>query len=184
MALEDSTGAIASVTHPYPAATQITANRGWRIPLGDFAGVDPTAAAKLYVGVGDGEPGGAGAITISNIRVVKAESAGNIIWVTGAYDDNGDGASDDLEWVDILTAEGYAVDNSESYVELDDAKIAALNAADLIIVSRNINSDDYDDGDEPTQWNAITTPMILSSTHIVRSSRWKWVDSTSILNLA
>ncbi|MCP4613571.1 MAG: hypothetical protein GY845_33185, partial [Planctomycetes bacterium] len=46
------------------------------------------------------------------------------------------------------------------------------------------NSGDFDDGDEVAQWNAVTTPIILSSTHIVRSSRWKWVDSTSILNLA
>jgi hypothetical protein len=76
VALEDAAGNSASVAHPYPAATQITANRGWRIPLSDFAGVDVTAAAKLYVGVGDGEPGGAGAITISNIRVVKGVSAG------------------------------------------------------------------------------------------------------------
>jgi len=113
-----------------------------------------------------------------------ALKTGNIIWVNGFYDDNGDGAVDDLEWVDILEAEGYAVDNSESYVDLDDAKIAALNAADLIIVSRNSNSGDYDDGDEIAQWNAITTPIINSSTHIVRSSRWKFFDSTSLLNLA
>jgi hypothetical protein len=188
VALEDASGTIAAVLHADMAATRIGEWWNWKIPLAAFAaqGVDLTAAATLYFGVGGVEAGGAGTVTVDDILIVKPSPSGlaNIIWVTGAYDDNGDGASDDLEWVDILEAEGYAVDNSESYVELDDAKIAALNAADLIIVSRNSNSGDYDDGDEPVQWNAITTPIILSSTHIVRSSRWKWVDSTSILNLA
>ncbi|TKJ38870.1 MAG: hypothetical protein CEE38_04005 [Planctomycetes bacterium B3_Pla] len=110
-----------------------------------------------------------------------AGGAGNVIWVSDGYDDNGDGAPDDEAWVDLLAAEGYTVDyTTGNWLELDDDKIAALNAADLIIVSRNSNSGDYDDGDEPAQWNAVTTPIILSSTHIVRSSRWKWLDTTSI----
>jgi hypothetical protein len=71
VALEDATGAVAVVPHPYTSATQITVNRPWTIPLSAFEGVDPTAAAKLYIGVGDGEPGGAGAITVSNVRVVE-----------------------------------------------------------------------------------------------------------------
>jgi hypothetical protein len=129
------------------------------------------------------DAGNANSMQIAEIELLSTPGPA-IIWVTGGYDDNGDGAFDDLEWVDILEAEGYSVDNSDSYVDLDDAKIAALNAADLIIVSRNSNSGDYANGDEVAQWNAITTPIILSSTHIVRSSRWKWVDSTSIVNLA
>jgi hypothetical protein len=59
-----------------------------------------------------------------------------------------------------------------------------MNAAGLVIISRTTNSGDYNTDEEPTQWNSITTPMLMSSTHLVRSSRWKWVDSTSILNLA
>jgi hypothetical protein len=184
VALEDTTGAMAKITHGNPAATNIESARQWTIPLDKFAGVDTSSAAKLYIGVGDGQPGGTGSITVSDVQVVLPAGGGaNIIWVTGGYDDKPDGVTDDIEWVDILKAEGYTVDNSESYVELDDAKIAALEAADLIIVSRNSNSGDYDDGDEIAQWNAITTPIINSSTHIVRSSRWKWVDSTSILSL-
>jgi hypothetical protein len=72
-----------------------------------------------------------------------------------------------------------------NWTELDDAKIAALNAADLVIISRCSNSGDYAaDDTEISQWNSITTPMLNSSTHLLRSSRWKWVDSTSILTLA
>jgi len=158
VAIEDSAGAVAMVTQ--------------------------TAAAKLSVGVGDGEPGGAGEVTLSNILVVEPAGPADIIWVSGTFDDNGDGAPDDQEWVDILKAEGYSVDYNGTYWRtLDDGKIAALNAAKLIIVSRNSNSGDYDDDDEIAQWNAITTPIINCSTHVVRSSRWKWFDSTTILSL-
>jgi len=71
VALEDAAGNVAVVAHPYAAATQITVNRPWAISLDEFVGVDPTAAAKLYIGVGDGEAGGAGAITVSDVRVVE-----------------------------------------------------------------------------------------------------------------
>jgi hypothetical protein len=116
-------------------------------------------------------------------------NAANIIWVSDGYDDNADGASDDLEWVSILEAAGYTVDYQINALgdgywrTLDDDKIAALNAADCIIVSRNSDSGSYDDGDEIAQWNAVTAPLILCSTHIIRSSRWNWVNSTSILSL-
>jgi len=73
VALEDSSGAVAAVTHMDPAATMINTWRDWRIPLSEFAGVDPTAAAKLYIGVGDvanPTPGGSGSIRVDDIRVV------------------------------------------------------------------------------------------------------------------
>ena len=183
VALEDSTGAVAKVTHGNPAATNIESWRQWTIPLDKFKGVDATSAAMLYVGVGDGTPGGTGSITVDDINVVKPTGGANIVWVSGFYDDNGDGAPDDQEWVDILTAAGHTVDYNPGWLELDDAQVATLNAADLVIVSRNSNSGDYDDGDEVALWNSVTTPIINSSTHIVRSSRWKWVDSTTILSL-
>jgi len=182
--LEDTTGAVASVTHGNPAATNIESPRQWTIPLDKFKGVDASSAAKLYIGVGDGQPGGTGTITIADVFVVKPAGAGNIIWVSGFYDDNADGAPDDQEWVDLLTAAGHAVDYNPGWLELDDAQIAALNAADLVIVSRNSNSGDYaNDAAEIAQWNAITTPIILSSTHIIRNSRWNWVNSSTILSL-
>jgi len=181
VALEDMLGATATVVHPNPEATQIASAREWTIPLGEFAGVDPTLAAKLYVGVGNGNPGGVGVLSVSDVRVVPG--AADIIWVTGGYDDKADGIPDDAAWASILEAQGYSVDYGKGYQTLDDDAIAELNAAKCIIISRNSNSGDYDDGDEPTQWNAITTPIINSSTHIVRSSRWKWFDSTSILSL-
>jgi hypothetical protein len=71
VALEDAAGNVAVVAHPYAEATQITVNRPWTIPLSAFEGADATAAAKVYIGVGDGEAGGAGAITVSDVQIVE-----------------------------------------------------------------------------------------------------------------
>lgn len=119
--------------------------------------------------------------------MMASANAATIIWVSGAFDDNADGEPDDQEWIDKLEAEGYTVDLSFRNAEgntLDDDKIAALNAADLIIFSRNSNSGDHIDGDEITQWNSITTPMINSSTHLIRNSRWLWLDTTALATLS
>lgn len=118
-------------------------------------------------------------------------NAANIIWVSDFYDDKGDGAPDDQGWVALLEAQGHTVDYTMGasagdgyWRELDDSKIAALNAADLIIISRNSSSGDYDDGDEPAQWNSVTTPLMLHTAWIVRSSRWKWLDTTTLLDIS
>jgi hypothetical protein len=95
VALEDSAGAVASVTHPYAAATQITINRSWTIPLSAFEGVDPTAAAKLYIGVGDGEPDGVGALTVTDIRVVEPAPPGGDVTLPG---DIVQGVPNDGDW--------------------------------------------------------------------------------------
>jgi hypothetical protein len=119
------------------------------------------------------------------IGVLAADAEPSIILVSGNHDFDADGVVDDFLLRDILVAEGHTVDYQPgNWTELDDAKIAALNAADLVIISRCSNSGDYNSDEEPTQWNSVTTPMINSSTHLMRSSRWKWVDSTSILSLA
>ncbi len=127
--------------------------------------------------------------------LASSVNATNIIWVSDFFDDNGDGAPDDQAWVELLEAQGYTVDYTSHmgasgvslgygyWSALDDDKIAALNAADLIIVSRNSNSGDYANGDESTQWNSVTTPIILQAMHIVRSNRWQWLDTTTLRNL-
>ncbi len=111
-----------------------------------------------------------------------------IIWVSDNKNPSG-GATADQGWVDLLRAEGYDVDyrgeggsgdaDYRYWRTLDAAKIAELNAADLIIVSRDVSSGGYDDGDEPTQWSSITAPLILQIAHLVRSNDWNWLNSTS-----
>ncbi|MCP4257762.1 MAG: hypothetical protein GY774_09585 [Planctomycetes bacterium] len=70
-ALEDSTGAVAMVAHPDPAATNIEQMWKCEIPITDFDGVDLTDVVTLTIGVGDGEAGGTGTIDIKDIRVTK-----------------------------------------------------------------------------------------------------------------
>ena len=110
----------------------------------------------------------------------------SIIWVSDNknpenLDPTTNGARDQV-WIDLLQANGYSVNTSFASAEartLDDDKIAALNAADLIIISRNTDSGSYDDGSEVAQWNSISTPIMMQVAHIMRSSRWKWLDTTN-----
>jgi len=128
----------------------------------------------------------------------SAHATLDIIWVSEADSPASDFASGqnvapalqadatpwDQPWVDLLRAQGYNVDYQlgsqpgEGYWnELDADKIAALNAADRVIISRGASSGGYDDGDEPTQWNSITAPMIVLSSYFVRENRWKWFNT-------
>ncbi|MCH8192707.1 MAG: CHRD domain-containing protein, partial [Planctomycetes bacterium] len=114
----------------------------------------------------------------------------NIILVTEAHDIDEDGVQDDQGFIDLLRGAGYAVDvqlDRWKQLEGQDANdandyVAELNAADLVIVSRSSNSGNYDDGNEPTLWNGVTSPLLQMSAYLPRSSRWRWIDSTSISN--
>ena len=120
-------------------------------------------------------------VLATSFCLISSAHAATIVWVS----DNktpAAGVAADQPWVDLLTAQGYTVDLSFRNKEartLDATKIAALNAADLIIVSRDTNSGDYDDGTEPTQWNSITTPIILQIAIIAQNNRWHWLDTSA-----
>jgi hypothetical protein len=106
----------------------------------------------------------------------------NIIWVTGAIDHDANGVQDDQGFIDWLTAEGHTVDARLGYwAVLDANKVAELNAADLVIASRSTSSGDFDDGEEPTLWNSITKPMIVMNGNLIRSNRWKWMNTTTMV---
>lgn len=116
----------------------------------------------------------------------SAARSGNIIWVSDAVDQSGDGKPDDQAWVDMLKARGYNVDYTEGAAPkegywriLDNDKVAALNAADLIIVSRCTGSSLYVNDDEPKKWNSVKTPMILLSAYFARQQCWSWLDTRS-----
>ena len=107
----------------------------------------------------------------------------NIIWVSEDIDRDSDGVMDDQGWVDLLTAQGYSVDVQRNYWQtLDEEKINTLNSADLVIVSSSCDSENFINGDETSQWNSITAPMILSSTYLAESERWGWINSTTLID--
>jgi hypothetical protein len=106
-----------------------------------------------------------------------------IIVVTDGRDWNQDGLRDDHDLEEFLVSEGYSVDVRPYYWrELDSAKIAELRAADLILVSRTADSQFYDDGDEPTQWNSLPLPLLQMSAYFARNIRWEWVNSDLTTN--
>ncbi|MFB0525815.1 MAG: hypothetical protein ACETVZ_09750, partial [Phycisphaerae bacterium] len=70
VALQDSTGNSAVVTHPDPAATTLSIYTEWNIPLADFTGVNLQAIKKMSIGVGDRantQPGTAGDLYVDDI---------------------------------------------------------------------------------------------------------------------
>ncbi|MCL5281527.1 MAG: DUF1349 domain-containing protein [Planctomycetes bacterium] len=137
----------------------------------------------LFTAVRD--PAAANSMQIAEVELTNGGP--NVIWVSDAYDDKPDGVPDDQSWVDFLRGQGFNVDyrmgpalGNGYWRTLDDAKMAALNAADLVIVSRNLNSGDYTNGTETTQWNSVTAPLLSLAMHPLRSSHWKWFNTTTI----
>ena len=114
--------------------------------------------------------------------------AANIIWVSD--DKTGTSAPADKGWVDLLKAQGYNVDyqgqggtGTQGYQfwrTLDATKIATLNAADLIIVSRDLSSDAYaNDATEIANWNGIKKPLLALIPHETRTDRWLWLNTAT-----
>ncbi len=117
---------------------------------------------------------------------LAAPAEAYIIWVSDGTDvEPGDptpppdGVPNDQGFVDLLTGAGYTVERRDGTLQgdLEPAEVAELNAAQLVIVSRDTNSGAYN---KPAQWNGITAPIMLTSAYLARSSRWKWLNTGSI----
>ncbi|MCU0916459.1 MAG: discoidin domain-containing protein, partial [Planctomycetes bacterium] len=117
--------------------------------------------------------------------VAPVAPAANIIWVAEATDITGDGTPDDFAWIPWLESLGHTVDVQRgNWTTLNAAKIATLNAADVVIISRCTSSGNYNtDATEIGQWAGITAPMINLSAYFVRNNRWVWFGTDTINNL-
>jgi hypothetical protein len=125
-------------------------------------------------------------VTLSAYEDASTVQVANIVWVSDWIED-ADGIPYDWGWIDLLMAQGYTViaDTTDSFTTLDADKIATLEAADLIIVSRNINSDNYStDEIEVNQWNSIKTPLILLNAYLSTSNRWQWLNTIGVTEFA
>jgi len=112
---------------------------------------------------------------------VAPAPATNIIVVTENIDKNLDRVADDQGLIDWLVAEGHSVDVRRNlWDHLDSKRIAELNVADLVIVSRLADSGLYIHGDETTEWNSLKTPLLLLSAYFARNGRWNWVNSAAV----
>lgn len=117
--------------------------------------------------------------------VTPPVSKGNVVLVTENRDVNADGVRDDQGLEDFLVAEGYTVDVRPDYwITLDPNKVAELNAADLVVISRATTSGNYNTAEKIAAWNGITTPTINMTVYLTRDIRFKMVHSSTIANIA
>jgi hypothetical protein len=112
---------------------------------------------------------------ISEIELLSGLGA-NIVWVSfhGADDAPSNGAkgvgfteAPDKPYTDLLKANGHAVTR---YIQTGTPDPAVLNAADLVIISRSVNSGSFSNA-AATAWNNIAAPMIIVNGYTMRKNR-------------
>ncbi|MGI9243280.1 MAG: hypothetical protein ACR2RV_20955 [Verrucomicrobiales bacterium] len=112
-------------------------------------------------------------------------AAGNgatIIWVSENTDAASPPSPDDMGWNDLLAIQGYTVIRSDIRdLDLNQAALDTLNGADLVIISRDTNSGNYNNGGgEVEAWNtSVTVPLIQLSSFLVRNNRWFWFNNAA-----
>jgi hypothetical protein len=109
----------------------------------------------------------------------QVDPEAKIYWVA---DDMG-GGDTDQGFIDLLTNAGYSVDLSFSNQELrvlDGTDLELLNRADLIIISRDSDSRQYDDSEqEKADWNRkIARPILNLNAFYMQANRWNWVPAS------
>ncbi|MEM7394931.1 MAG: hypothetical protein AAF492_21575, partial [Verrucomicrobiota bacterium] len=104
--------------------------------------------------------------------------AAHMIWVSDNTDDPGDASPDDAGWTDILIAAGHTVDRRVIQdLDVNDAAYADLNAADLVIVSRDTSPGELSSNPtEVDRWNCIGAPLIVMNAYVAHDSAWKWIN--------
>ena len=120
-------------------------------------------------------------IVLATLPICSAQvdADAKIYWVT---EDLGGGTSDQ-GFVDLLTNAGYTLDMSFANQELrvlEPAEMEQLNRADLIIISRDSDSRQYDDGaQEIAAWNRkIARPILNLNAFYMQANRWNWVPAS------
>lgn len=104
----------------------------------------------------------------------------NVLVVTDPA--NASAQPDDTALLSFLTAAGHTIDADSGPFTAAPPTPAQLADVDLIIVSRTVQSGNYDDGTERVDWNALSKPMIVMSPHLARSSHWGLLSGTTIVN--
>lgn len=114
-------------------------------------------------------------ICICCIVMAAPASAVNIAWIGMHPTDapvtqssaQGYTAATDQGYVDLLRGAGHAVTRLLTQSP-NQAYVDNLNTFDLVIVSRQVASGDYQDPAERTFWHSVTKPMMMMSGYILR----------------
>lgn len=145
-------------------------------------GTDPTNPDSDKDGLNDG-------LEVANGTDPKdpnSPATGNgakVIWVTENTDGATEPSPDDSGWTDLLTLNGFQVERLDIRdLDGNPAALDDLNAADLVIVSRDTNSGNYNTTpDEVSAWNTdLTSPLIQLSTYLIRNNRWSWMNTAGL----
>lgn len=145
-------------------------------------GTDPTNPDSDNDGLSDG-------LEVANNTDPKdpnspAKGTGSkIFWITEGTDGATEPSPDDSGWTDLLTLNGFDVERRDIRdLDADAASLDELNAADLVIISRDTNSGNYNTTpEEIAAWNTdLTTPLMQLSVYLVRNSRWSWMDTGGV----
>jgi hypothetical protein len=88
-------------------------------------------------------------------------------------------AATDQGYVDLLRGAGHTVTRYLTQSPTA-AFIDTIDNADLIIVSRQVASADYQDDPERVLWHGVTKPMILMSGYILRNNRLQFMAGDNI----
>ncbi len=134
------------------------------------------------------------AVLLNTLGVVEVDAA-NILIVSreASTGDTQYGTADAalLSFVDGLSGHTAFVDNvgdadaskfgggPPSAAYLAGANPSGL-AIDMVVVGRSTNSGDY--GGTATDWNTMEVPLLLLGPHIARTSRWGFLDSTTLID--
>lgn len=92
-----------------------------------------------------------------------------IVWVSTVESTTGQ------EFLDRLTAAGHTVTRfvgtSQTLADTPSLVARVLNTADLVIVSRQVASDQVN----TSVWDQVRTPMVVMTPYVLRASRWAWL---------
>jgi len=117
--------------------------------------------------------------SMAGVCPAQVDPSARIYWV----EDNFEGDKTDQGFIDLLTNAGYTPDMSFANMEareLDDTELEWLNRADLIIISRDSDSRQFDDSTaEILTWNTkIARPILNLNAFYMQANRWNWLPSS------
>ncbi|MEM7386548.1 MAG: LamG domain-containing protein, partial [Verrucomicrobiota bacterium] len=95
------------------------------------------------------------------------------IWVSGVESEAG------KEFQDLLRDNGFEVTELLTADPTAEEQ-ALLNAAGVVIVSRKVNSGDYNNA---TWDEEITAPLILMTGYLSRANRWGWLEGNGLADI-
>lgn len=118
------------------------------------------------------------------VAAAPSSDAANIMFVSFHSGDNSPSAAaatagftqaPDVGYTQLLQANGHTVTR---VVTSGTPNVAALNAADLVIISRSVPSADYQGA--AATWNGLTAPTVILGGYIARQSRLGYMAGSTI----